>query len=730
MRVRTSLSALVIILLFAWRASAIEVKVVHRDSRQPIANAEVSILGTPGTARTDAEGRFTWTPDPAVPFEVLVIMPGGRYMKPVLVEKLPADGVLILEIAPLLEESVTVSGAAPRIDTTPVSAATLLSAREIEVRQPATLSQLLENVPGVSTISEGQSAVPTIRGLARGRTLILVDGARVTSERRVGPSANFLDPFVLDSVEVARGPGSVAYGSDAFGGVIYARTRRVEPGAPLGVRFVGSLGAGIPEARTGLEVSKGIGKGGVLVQAHYRHFDDYTSPEGTIANSGAQDQGVLARAEQAVGRGLLSAGWESDFGRDIGRPRSNSNAVRFYYPTDDSHRFTASYDLAQVAGFSRVAVNGFLGSSTLVTDQDRYPTSSKPRSIERADVQSKDFQVRGLAERQVGPAKLEIGMDVNGRFGLHALDTVIGYDMAGNATSSTTNVSVETAHRTDAGAYVMGQVPVVARLTVAGGVRGDRVVMTNTGGYFGDRTTSHADASGFVSVTGGAFHGFTITGQVSRGFRDPMLSDRFYRGPTGRGFITGNPDLEPETSVQYDVAVRRVGTRYRWAFYLYQYRIRDLIERYMTEPDYYYYRNRGDARLRGAEIELQVDPGRGIAIEAAASLARGVSPTDGTALDDVGTDFLSAQIRKQIGPRGFAQVRVGFYAEDDRPGPTEVATPGYQLVDASAGYRMTSRAELRFVCRNLLNQTYMLSPDPRGVFAPGISGLATAIVSF
>jgi len=48
--------------------------------------------------------------------------------------------------------------------------------------------------------------VPALRGLARGRTLILVDGARVTAERRAGPSATFVDPASLASLEVLRGP--------------------------------------------------------------------------------------------------------------------------------------------------------------------------------------------------------------------------------------------------------------------------------------------------------------------------------------------------------------------------------------------------------------------------------------------------------------------------------------------------------------------------------------------
>ena len=64
--------------------------------------------------------------------------------------------------------------------------------------------QALENVAGVNQVSEGQAAVPAVRGLARGRTLILIDGARVSSERRVGPSATFLDPSVVESIDVSR----------------------------------------------------------------------------------------------------------------------------------------------------------------------------------------------------------------------------------------------------------------------------------------------------------------------------------------------------------------------------------------------------------------------------------------------------------------------------------------------------------------------------------------------
>ncbi|MBA3269242.1 MAG: TonB-dependent receptor plug domain-containing protein, partial [Acidobacteria bacterium] len=408
-----------------------------------IAGAEITILGRAGESRTDRDGRFSWTPDPPTPFEVLVVAPGGVYMKPILVQRIPA-GVLQLTVMPLVNEVVTVSGSAGSIEATPASATATLSATEIGTRAPANLAQALENLAGISQVSEGHAAVPAVRGLARGRTLILLDGARVSSERRAGPSATFLDPDVIESIEVARGPGSVAYGSDAFGGVISVRTRTVAPLAPFGVRISGTVGAGIPERRLSADLSKGFAQGGVLLAAHARHADDYDAPDGEVFNSGYADHGFLGRITYQMGRGLFSAGGQSDFGRDIERPRNDSRTIRVFYPIEDSHRLTVAYDLRDLAGFSRMVFTGFAGSYTQVTDQDRFATSSTGRRVERADVTAHDFQLRGGAERLMGPARVEIGVDLNGRYGLRAIDVAEVHPPTGGI-ERTENLSIDAA---------------------------------------------------------------------------------------------------------------------------------------------------------------------------------------------------------------------------------------------------------------------------------------------
>jgi hemoglobin/transferrin/lactoferrin receptor protein len=704
-------------------------RVVTQGTGTAIEGAVVSIAGLPGSALTDQDGRFAWEPMPSPPFQVIVVLPGGEVARPVLIDALKEETTEI-RVDALTVESVTVIGVAPSIETAPASGTTMLPATQIAMRNPENLTQALETVPGISQTSEGHAAVPTVRGLARGRTLVLIDGARVSTERRVGPSATFLDPVSVEGIDVARGPGSVAYGSDALGGVISVRTRRAEPGSPLRTSMTGTFGAGVPEARGAVEVSKGLERGGILVQAHVRNVEDYHSPEGKVVNSGWEDQGVLVNFTHAVSKGLLSTVWQSDFGRDVERPRNNSEIVRFYYPYENSQRFTMSYELPDVAGFRELALTGFLGAYEQRTDQDRFATATTGRSIERADVSANDFQVRAGGERLMAGTRVSFGVDVNGRYDLEALDIFEAYDFTGAIVHDTTNVSVEDARRTDAGAYVEAEYRLGRFGRIAGGIRGDRVTTRNVGGFYGDRSTSNSAASGFAALSVGPFEGLGVTAQVSRGFRDPVLSDRYFRGPSGRGFITGNPDLVPETSLQFDLATRYAVSRTQFAVYLYQYRIDNLIERFQTQTDFFVFRNRGRARIRGFEVESRLDLGRGYSIEVAGQVARGVALDDDAYLDDISPDGFWVVARKQVEDRFFVQSRLAFYAKDDQPGPSEVAAPGATLLDVAGGWRLGRNLELRGILRNLLDAAYYASPDPRWVYAPGRSGSLTIAVRF
>jgi iron complex outermembrane receptor protein len=708
-------------------AEALDLRLVDRAGT-PVAGAEVMVVGLTGSSRSGPDGRVTIKPDPNPPFVLLIVLAGGTVARPVPVAKLDGTLLTVTVEAAVTEEVTVAAGVAPSIEAAPGAAMTMLSAREVGLRGPANLMQALENVPGVNQVSEGQAAVPAVRGLARGRTLILIDGSRVTSERRAGPSATFMDPSIVDGIDIARGPGSVAYGSDALGGVISVRTRR--PGyTGLQGTVSGTFGGGIPDRRGEGSISKGFGKGGVLAAVHVRGADDYDGPDQAIVNSGWKDSGFLVRAEHLAAGGVFSTSWQSDFGRDVERPRNNSNAVRFYYPFENSHRFNVSFERA-FETLDVLRVSAFFGAMEQRTDQDRIPTASRARDIVRADIESKDYQFRLTGEKVIGKAVVEFGADLNGRYGLEAHDILIQYDLAGEITSSTDFASIASARRNDNGVFAQFETPLGGRASVKAGVRGDRVTTVNAGGFFGDRSVTHAAGAGFAALTASPAPNVTLTAQLSRGFRDPTISDRFFRGPNARGFITGNPDLEPETSLQTDLGARYATGRVRLGAYYYHYRITDLIERFSPATDFFEFRNRGRARIRGFEFETQADLGAGFAAEVAAQIGRGLALDDQAALDDISADSFSIQVRKAVGTQLMAFVRLAVTDKDARPGPSEVEAPGYTSLDLGAGWHAGRRLEVRGAVRNLLNEEYYASPDPRFVFAPGVNGFVTVAVKF
>jgi outer membrane receptor protein involved in Fe transport len=718
-------------------AVAFEGRVLLSDGT-PVADASVSVVGRPGAVRTDRDGRFVWQPDPPVPFELFVLLPGGQAMVPARIDSIEVGGLVEVRVTPLLTETTrVVTEAAPHIQAPPANAVTRVDQQAIEARHDPNVTAVVADLPGGGTLEEGQSAVPSLRGMARGRTLILIDGARVTAERRAGPSATFLDPFVLEDLQVARGPGSVAYGSDAFGGVIHARTRQVDAGAEPTLRFRATAGAGIPEVGGALEFSRGFGEGGILAAGRARDFGDFDSPGGEVPDSAASDSGFLVRFNQEAGPGRLAIGWESDFGRDIGKPSALSNSVRAFYHEENSHRMTFVYDLDPLTGPTGLSIEGSWSRYGLITERQTLPTATTGLLVGRSDIEADDHGLRGIARRPAGRGRVEFGIDLNGRADLSADDARIEYDTGGALVTSTVTPSIVDADRFDAGLFAGGEWPVGGALNVAVGLRGDRVSTDNQGGLAGDHSTDEGDWSGYAALTVGGAHGWSGTIQAARGFHDPTLSDRYFVGTSGRGFVTGNPDLEPETSLQFDLAARYAGDRARLAFYAYQYEIENLIERYEgpddmdpATPPQFYFRNRGMGRLRGLEFEARGTLPGGLTIEFVAQAARGEALDDDAPLADVPPEGAILTLRQAIAGKGDLWFRAAGYLRDEDPGPTETTTPGCAVFDLGGGWRFNDHVEARLVLRNILDHAYPGSPDSQAAPAPGRSAALTALFTF
>ncbi len=687
---------------------------------KPVPAARVSVLGRAGSVAADQKGELTLESGITPPFELGVFSASGAWLGSVRIERPPTEAIHDIRLPEARNTEVLVSAAtAASLLAPPANAVSLVSKRELEERQPARLVETIETLPGVSKSDESSSAVPAVRGLSRGRTLLMLDDGRVTAERRAGPSASYLNPFAVENVEIVRGPGSVAYGSDALGGVIHAKTPMPVLGA-FGAQYRLAAGTGgSPEASAGVGLNVPAGPTALSVLMYQRSQKDYESPEGTQDNSAVRDRGFNVRWLAPIGEARLWAGYQLDQVRDMGKPQADLPTTRTFYPKEDSSRVTLGLDLPELLGFNSIELRAFGGDYEIVTNRQRRPTQTTTLRNSLADVDAKDFSVRLLARRSIGASGIRVGADVNGRFDLTALNITEDFDAAGNPAKTTTEVAIEDATRTDWGGFLEGDFPLITdRLQLTAGLRGDQVNTENSGGYFGDRSTSNGALSGFATLTVDLASDWKLSAQYSRGFRDPTLSDRYFRGVSGRGFVVGNPDLKAETADQWDLSTRLRAGPVSMGLAGYLYRIKDLIERYRSGNDYLF-RNRGEAQIMGLEFEADYRVASHFVVRFLGSLSQGEILDDDTWATDILPPTAQLIIDHEPFEKVFWRARLLVMSHDYKPGAAEVPIPGYARVDLSAGYRLSPALSATIAIRNLLDQGYRDSADENNILAPG-----------
>lgn len=123
------------------------------------------------------------------------------------------------------EVVVSATRVAEKVSETSRSVA-VVNEEQLQEFQPASVAQALKNEANVN-VSNGPRASSQgveIRGLGGQRVLQTIDGARQnTNSGHRG--TYFIDPELLSSVEVLRGPASSLWGSGAIGGVVAQNTK-------------------------------------------------------------------------------------------------------------------------------------------------------------------------------------------------------------------------------------------------------------------------------------------------------------------------------------------------------------------------------------------------------------------------------------------------------------------------------------------------------------------------
>lgn len=142
-------------------------------------------------------------------------------------------------------------------DTT--QAVEVIDSKRIRQLPHENIPDLLRNIGGLYTFSPnltGHDATIDIRGFNNGsgqgsRTLLIVDGIRYNAPSTGNIDWNLVPSFLIDKIEVIRGPAVGLYGDNATAGVIKITTKRIESNAAnieisAGTYDTQNAGAGVP----------------------------------------------------------------------------------------------------------------------------------------------------------------------------------------------------------------------------------------------------------------------------------------------------------------------------------------------------------------------------------------------------------------------------------------------------------------------------------------------------
>jgi len=192
--------------------------------------------------------------------------------------------IFLIETAITLAEPIIIGSTIKDVFSEKNSAILIkkMDAKSIKQINPQTSADMLQ-ASGEVLVQKSQSGggSPMIRGFEASRVLLVVDGVRLNNAiYRSGHLQNAItiDNSILEKVEILFGPGSVAYGSDALGGVVHFYTKN--PKLSYGDSSIFNTNAYLryssanQEKSTHLDFSVGFKKIGFLTSVTLNDFGD------------------------------------------------------------------------------------------------------------------------------------------------------------------------------------------------------------------------------------------------------------------------------------------------------------------------------------------------------------------------------------------------------------------------------------------------------------------------
>ncbi len=482
------------------------------------------------------------------------------------------------------------------------SAVEVITGEEMQQRKIRTVAEVLRWAPGLAVFQSGGLGTTVdvrMRGGTPEQTLVLIDGAIVNSATLGSYNFANLTSDNIERIEILRGSQSMLWGSDAMGGVINITTKRgreksnvsgfVEYGSFNTIREGGSLAG----KKGPIDFSGSITRldtAGFSAMSHRRgasERDGYHNWQGSVR---------LGADLPRDGRLEFSFRWLEGLVHFDG---FTFNPVTF--ASEPADVFGARSKSAQYifAGNYTQPITDWW-SQQLTLSRATENLVSDGGAVERSLVTGVTGPIGFPFRSQIGTTSNRIEWQHNIQVGT-PLRLTAGYqfrEQRGDNRDLLTNTTVfENRSVSSHAGFGEAQLNLWDRVFGTAGIRQDEY------NVFGSARTYRVTGGYLVKETGTKFRGSYATG-----FRAPTINQLFFPG-------FGNPNLQPEKSQAFDVAIEQalpndrgsISVGYFWTRY------RNLIlsvfdPAVCTEPGSFGFcaQNVGLARAEGVEVSTKL----------------------------------------------------------------------------------------------------------------------------
>ncbi|RDV03568.1 TonB-dependent hemoglobin/transferrin/lactoferrin family receptor [Undibacter mobilis] len=675
----------------------------------------------------------------------------------------PASAQQTAQQTLVLDPITVLATKTPEKTTDALAPVSVIGQDKIETTQPKRISDLFYYVPGLWTQDRGDDPATTInvRGLQDfGRVATIVDGARQNYQRS-GHGAQgsfFLDPNLIGSVDVVRGPTANIYGSGAIGGVVSFKTKDIDdvvrPGEKWGMDVGGSIGSnklrGDTSAFAGVRVNPNFD---VFGGAVYRSQQNYKDGSGTeIGNTGLNaSSGVLKlTARPATGHVVkLSGLFQEDLYKNgqLNRgPVATAQQRALYQGSSAYDSNTQNYQGTLRWKYSRPEDRLFdfdlgLYASRTETDQHKiyhYSTSGGAycnggtgNNISGCVGDPRSYAINTIGFDFNNTSRVAIGNWENAfTYGVDGFqDDVSSSDSRGNS-----NITTPGGKRTVAGGFLQWKANYASWLEVVSAARYDHYKLESA-----STTTDGSRLSPKVTVGVTPVRGIQPYVSYAEGYRAPSVTETLIAGAhaTGGGpaFFTcpdgttglfcflPNPNLRPEVGKNKEVGINfkfdglfAKGDAFRAKINAFQNDVDDYIDLVASTPvavppfgtfsQFYQYQNIPSARIRGLELEANYDAG-GWFVGVNGTLQKGQNTQTGAGLASIQPARVTTTAGLRLIDRKLTLSAQwsAVAANNDLPAGY-IPSTSYNLVNLYATYQATKDVLINLGIDNVFNEYY------------------------